>query len=511
MVGLVAVLTGCAQGPNYVPPPAPRGAFYAPGTLPVRTASAPGLAGGAQRLDVGADLEGDWWRLFRSSALDALVARALARNPSLQAAQATLLQARETAQAQRGGFFPTISAAFGYTHQRFSSGGFGATGASNTGANSGSGGSSALNSFIPASNVFDLWNAGLNVSYTVDAWGGVRRGVEQAVAQAEYQRFALEAAYLTLTSNVVAAAIAEASLRAQIHATEDVVRAEEDGVKIVTAQLNAGAVTRSVYLQQQAQLLSTEATLPPLQSALAQERTVLGAYVGAFPNQPIGADFDLADLTLPRDLPVSLPSRLVAQRPDIRESAAQLHAATAALGVASANMLPQIVLSGSYGSDGLVLGQLFSGPAALAYSIGAGLTQPLFEGGTLLHQKRAAAAALAAASATYRETVLNAFANVAEALQALRYDANALKVADDAARAARESLRLQQVQYGAGSVTYLAVLTAEQTDQTALITLAKARAARYADTVALFQALGGGWWHRHDVAAKISSCCGLLR
>ncbi len=501
-------LSGCAVGPTYVPPKAPPGAFYAPGHLPAHTASAPGQAGAAQRLMLGADIKGEWWTLFRSPALDALVARALAHNPSLQAAQATLLQARETARAQQGGFFPTISAAFGYQHQRFSSAGFGATGGTTTGTNGTGGG--ALNSFIPTSNIFDLWNAGLNVSYTLDAWGGVRRGVEQAVAQAEYQRFTLEAAYLTLTANVVAAAIAEASLRAQINATNDVIRAEQDGLKIVAAQLSAGAVTRSVYLQQQAQLLSTKATLPPLHKSLAQERTVLAAYVGAFPNQPIGADFDLADLTLPRNLPVSLPSRLVEQRPDIRQSAAQLHVATAALGIATANMLPQITLSGSYGSDGLVLGQLFSGPAALAYSIGAGLTQPLFEGGTLLHQKRAAAAGLRAAAANYRETVLNAFANVAEALQALDYDANALNVADAAARAARQSLSLQKIQYNSGSVTYLTVLTAEQTEQTALITLARARAARYADTVALFQALGGGWWHRHDVATRTATCCRLM-
>ncbi len=524
-------LAGCAVGPEYHQPKAPPGAFYAPGKLPAHTASAQGLAGAPQRLDLGADLKGDWWTLFRSPALDRLVTRALAHNPSLQAAQATLLQARETARAQQGGFFPVISAAFGYTHQQFSTAGFGAvTGAASgtgvngqpvsgqptsgqpgaTGGGAALGAGSGVNSFIPTSNVFDLWNAGVNVSYTLDAWGGIRRGVEQSLAQAEYQRFALEAAYLSLTANVVSAAIAEASLNAQIRATRDVIRAEQDGLKIVAAQLSAGAVTRSVYLQQQAQLLQTQATLPPLESSLAQERTILTAYVGEFPNRSIGAEFDLTDLTLPADLPVSLPSDLVDQRPDIRESAAQLHVATAALGVATANMLPQIALSASYGSDGLVIGQLFSGPAALAYSIGAALTQPLFEGGTLLHQKRAAAAALHAAAANYRQTVLNAFANVAESLQALQYDAKALKLADQAARAARESLKLQQVQYSAGSVTYLTVLTAEQTEQTALITLAKARAARFADTVSLFQSLGGGWWRRHDVSAKIAACCGLL-
>lgn len=519
---IVIGLTGCAVGPNYRAPVAPKGAYYAPHALPAQTVSSHAEGGAAQRLVLGADVGGQWWRRFGSAEINRLVAQALRHNPSLQAAQATLRQARETARAAAGGLFPTLSSAFGYSHQQFASAGFGAFGGTTTGTASGitggvtgtsgggAGSSSVANAFIPSNNIYDLWNAGVSVNYTLDLWGGVRRGIEESAAQAEYQRDTLEATYLTLTTNVVSAAIAEASLGAQIHATEEVVRAEQDGLRIVQAQLRAGAVTRAVYLQQQAQLLATEATLPPLRSSLAQERTTLLAYVGSFPNDAAGPDIALSGLTLPAAVPVSLPSALVGQRPDIRQSAAQLHVATAALGVATANMLPQIALSATYGSDGLVLGQLFSGPAALAYSIGAQLTQPLFEGGTLLHQKRAAAAALAAASANYRQTVLNAFANVAESLQALQFDAMALKVAHQSAEAARESLRLQTVQYTAGSTTYLTVLTAEQAEQTAVITLAKAEAARFSDTVALFAALGGGWWHRHDVSAITKRCCGLM-
>ncbi len=276
------------------------------------------------------------------------------------------------------------------------------------------------------------------------------------------------------------------------------------------AQLAAGAVTRADELQQQAQLQSTLATLPPLQSQLAQERNLLATYVGATPNQFADPQFDLGELTLPADLPVSLPSALVAQRPDIRQSAATLHAQTAAVGVATAALLPQVTLTGSYGSDALKVAQLFT-PQALAYSVAAQATQTLFEGGALVHQRRAAIAAMQAAAAQYQSTVIAAFANVSDALLALQYDATALQVALAAAQSAHESLDLLQVQYRAGSINQLSVLTAQQTEQTALITLARAQAARYADTVALFQALGGGWWNRTDIDPKTAKCCGILR
>lgn len=487
------VLAGCEVGPDFHPPPAPADAGYSATKLPARIAGAPIAAGDAQALRIGQDISGDWWTLFRCPALTALIDQALRDNPSLKAAQATLLQARETARVQQGGLFPALSAAFGVTHEQESTASFGT-------------------SFPGEANValppFDVYAATLNVSYNLDLFGGIKRGIEQARAQAEYQRYALEAAYLSLTSNIAAAVVAEASLRAQIAETGKVVTAEQNGLRIIQAQLAAGAVTRAEVLQQQAVLQTTLATLPSLRSELAQERDLLAQYVGAFPNQFADPGIDLAALHLPEILPVSLPSALVAQRPDIAQSAATLHAQTAAVGVATANLLPQVQLTGSVGSDALRLGQLFSG-GTLAYALAAQATQTVFQGGALVHQRRAAVAAMQAAAANYQTTVLAAFANVADALQALQYDAEGLRVARDAADSAAASVALLRVQFQAGAVNYLSVLTAEQTEQTALVTLARAQAARYADTVALFAALGGGWWNRDDVAPAVQRCCGL--
>jgi NodT family efflux transporter outer membrane factor (OMF) lipoprotein len=494
LLACTLLLTGCEVGPDFHPPAAPVDAGYTAAALPARIAGAPIAAGDDQALRVGQDISGQWWTLFRSPELTALIDQALRHNPSLAAAQATLLQARETARVQQGGLFPAIAAAFGVTHEQTSAASFGPVGAAEGGVPTGP---------------YDLFNATINVSYTLDVWGGIRRGVEQAQAQAEYQRYVLEATYLTLTSNIVAAAVAEASLRAQIAETEKVVTAEQEGLRIIQAQLDAGAVTRAEVLQQQAQLQTTLATLPPLRSQLAQERNLLASYVGAFPNQFAEPVFLLATLQLPTALPVSLPSALVAQRPDIREGEAQLHALTAAVGVATSNMLPQVALTGSVGSQALKLGSLFSG-GTLAYSLAAQATQAVFQGGALVHQRRAAVAAMQAAAANYQATVLNAFANVADALQALEYDATALQVARDAADSASASLGLLQVQFKAGAVNYLSVLTAQQTAQTALVTLARAQAARYADTVALFAALGGGWWNRADVDPKVARCCAVF-
>ena len=486
---------GCVVGPDYHPPGAPSAAGYTHAPLPMRIEGAPIAAGDAQALAIGQDISGQWWQLFGSPTLNALIDQALAANPTLQAAQATLLQARETARAQEGALFPALSAAFGVTHQRESAAQFGTA--------------------LPAgqsigSPVYDLFNASVGVSYNLDVFGGIKRGVEEAWAQAEYQHYVLEAAYLSLTSNIVATVVAEASLRAQIAETDKVVAAEREGLRVIQAQLEAGAVTRAELLQQQAVLQTTLATLPPLQSQLAQERNLLASYVGVFPNQFADPQIDLAGLHLPGALPVSLPSALVAQRPDIQQYAAQLHVATAAVGVATANLLPQVNLTASVGSDALKLAQLFSG-GSLVYSLAAQATQTVFQGGTLIHQRRAAIAAMQAAAANYQNTVLGAFANVADALQALQYDAAALQVARDAADSASASVDLLQVQFKAGAVNYLSVLTAEQTDQTALVTLARAQAARYADTVSLFAALGGGWWNRTDVAPKVSHCCKLLQ
>jgi NodT family efflux transporter outer membrane factor (OMF) lipoprotein len=251
------------------------------------------------------------------------------------------------------------------------------------------------------------------------------------------------------------------------------------------------------------------ATLPPLQKQLEQERNQLAAYLGTRPDRFDGPTVMLADLTLPEDLPVSVPSQLVEQRPDIQAYEALVHSATAQLGVATANLLPQFTLSASYGREGPNLGDLFT-PAGIVWSLAAAVTQPVFEGGTLLARKRAAQAALDVAAAQYSSTVNTAFQSVANALVAIRRDAETLQASLQSAQAAEASLKVAQAQFQAGGITYVSVLQTEQTYQSARLALVSAQSARFTDTVALFQALGGGWWNRTDVDPAVASCCGIL-
>jgi NodT family efflux transporter outer membrane factor (OMF) lipoprotein len=321
-------------------------------------------------------------------------------------------------------------------------------------------------------------------------------------AQAEYEKFALEGAYLSLTANIVTAAITEASLRAQIEATQGIAESQQTQLDITQRRLRSGGASRVDVLQQQTIVQNTLATLPALRIQLAQAQNLLAAYVGALPADYSGPKFTLESLTLPTELPVSLPSQLVEQRPDVREFSAMLHESTAQVGVATANMLPQITLSGSYGGEAVSFSDVFS-PASAIWSLAASLTQPIFKGGQLTHQRRAAVAAAEQAAANYRATVITAFQNVSDTLHALLGDADAVAAEVAAQSTAAESLRLVQVQYQSGAASYLQVLSSEQNYQTATIALIKARAQRYADTAALFQALGGGWWNRSDVANSI--------
>jgi NodT family efflux transporter outer membrane factor (OMF) lipoprotein len=427
------------------------------------------------------DIPGEWWTLFQSPALNALIERALVNSPTLEAATAVLRQANETLAAERGSFYPSVSGSAGVQRQKVPGAALGAPQISSV--------------------IYTLNNATLNVSYTLDVFGGVRRQVESLGAQAEYERFALEAAYLTLTSNLVTAAITEASLRAQIAANEDIAQSQRQQLEIVQRRLTAGAASRADVLQQQAVLQGTLAALPTLRTQLAQQRNLLAAYAGALPADYSGAEFTLDSLILPSELPLSLPSKFVEQRPDVREFSALLHEATAQIGVATAAMLPQITLSGSYGGEATGFSNVFS-PASVVWSLAASAAQPIFKGGQLVHQRRAAVAAAEQAAANYRGTVITAFQNVSDTLHALKGDADALEAEDLAAQTAADSLRLVQVQYKSGAASYLQVLSAEQTYQTAAVALVKAKAQRYADTAALFQALGGGWWNRSDVAAN---------
>jgi NodT family efflux transporter outer membrane factor (OMF) lipoprotein len=475
-----ALLAGCSSGPDFERPAKPTATSYTPESLAPRTSAAGSGPGAAAQTFVPAmDIPGEWWTLFHSPQLDALIREALKANPDVDAAQAALRQARETFYAQQGSLFPTISGNAQGQQQLASLASQGQSGSA----------------------MFGVTTASLNVSYAPDVFGGVRRQVESKEALAEVQRFQLEATYLSLTSNVVVSAINLASLQAQINATQDIVRILENSLGVVRRQFDLGGASRADVLAQEATLTQTKATLPPLQKQLAQERNRLMRLVGRSPDQDRGESFDLAKLKLPQELPVSLPSQLVEQRPDVRAAEAQLHSASADIGVAVANQMPQFTITGALGFTSGGLGSLLV-PGAGVWSIGLGIAQTIIDGAKLDHQRKAAIAAYERAAAQYKGTVLSAFQDVANALRALQADADALRAQVEAEQTAAASLRLSEQQYQLGGVSYLILLNAQQTYQTALINRLKAQAARYADTAALFQALGGGWWNRTDVDPK---------
>jgi len=475
---LLLALSECAVGPDFKPPVAPPGSGYLPEKQPAATVSVDVAGGEAQKFAAGRDIPGEWWKLFHSKELDSLIAEALHANPSLTAAQAALWQAKENLYAQQGKLLPTVDLNGSAARQQFSPATFGESGPP----------------FI-----FNLFQATVNVGFTPDVFGGQRRQIEANQALADYQRFELEATYLTLTANVVTAAVQQASLRDQIEATLDIIKVETDQLDVVRHQFDVGAAARTDVLTQQSEVATSQATLPPLQKQLEQQRHVLSALVGRFPNAPPQDHLTLASLRLPTYLPVSLPSQVVEQRPDVRAAEEQLHQASALIGVAIAARLPQFSLSGDYGTAALTPAALFT-PTAAIWSIGANGTQPIFHGFTLLHQERAAKAGYDMAEAQYRNTVLAAFQNVADALRAIQLDAATLKAQNAALRAAFDTLDLARGQYRLGAITYVTLLNAQRSYQQARLAVVQAQAARYADTAALFQALGGGWWNRIDVA-----------
>jgi NodT family efflux transporter outer membrane factor (OMF) lipoprotein len=318
-------------------------------------------------------------------------------------------------------------------------------------------------------------------------------------AQEQAVRFEMIAAQITLSTNVVAAVVQAGALQAQIDATRELIELNTHMVSIVREQLAKGYASGLDLAAQESQLEQTRATLPPLIKQLAQQRDLLAVLVGQLPNEAPDGRFELASLKLPQELPLSLPSALVAQRPDVLQAEANMHAASAQIGVAIANRLPNIVLSANAGSTALAMDQLFKSGTGF-WGLGADITAPIFEGGTLLHQERAAKAAYVQAAEQYRSTVLAAFQNVADTLAALEQDAEGLRAAAAAADAAKRTLDLSQRQLTAGYANYLSLLNAQQTYQQARINLVQAQANRYADTAALFQALGGGWWNRADLA-----------
>lgn len=471
---------GCAVGPDFLRPTTPKVEGYTSEPLPAQTISA-GVAGGeAQRFKQDSDVPAQWWTLFHSPALNTLIEKALKANPNLQAAEAALRQAQENVYAQQGAYYPSVQASFAPTRQKV---------AKEI--------QSPLNS---QQTLFNLHTAQVTVAYSPDVFGLNQRQVESLKAQTDFQRFQLEAAYLTISSNVVVAAVQEASLRAQIKATEELVKFESEQLDLLHRQFELGAIAEAAVVAQEATLAQTQATLPPLQKLLALQRDLLTVLSGDFPNNELHEKFELSALQLPLDLPVSLPSHLVEQRPDVRAAEEQLHAASAQIGVAQANMLPQFTLDAAFGFSGTSMAHLFSS-ANNFWSLAGGVTQPIFEGGMLRHRKLAAEAAYDQAAALYRATVIAAFQNVADTLRALEYDAETVKAALAAEQATKQSLSIARRQVELGDISYFALLSTEQAYQQSVLNLQQALATRYADTAALFQALGGGWWNRNDIVA----------
>src|SRR6516164_3485827 len=474
------LIAGCAVGPNFKKPPAPNVSGYTPTPLSTTSSTVNAAGGEAQHFD-NIDIPSEWWALFHSKALNDLIERSLKANYDIKAAQAALKVARENVLAQKGAFYPSVTGSFSASRNKTSQ---------------------ELSPFTASGALYyNLYTPQVSVSYVPDVFGLNRRTVESLAAQAEEARFALAASHITLSSNVVAAAIQEASLRAQIAATRQLIAINSNLVQVVRNQLAKHTATRADLAAQESQLAQINATLPPLTKQLAQQHNLLIALSGRFPSQGLIEKFELLSLELPQRLPVSLPSQLVEQRPDVRQAEENMHSASAQIGVAVANRLPNFALTADAGTMALSAAKMFSAGAGF-WDLGASVKQPIFQGGTLLHKERAARAAYIQAAELYRSAVVTAFQNVADTLNALQRDADALKAAAAAADAAKITLDLTRQRLetgGAGESGQLALLNAQQAHQQATINLVQARANRFADTAALFQALGGGWWNRADL------------
>jgi NodT family efflux transporter outer membrane factor (OMF) lipoprotein len=465
------LLAGCAAGPNFERPAPPALAAYTPGALTDRTANG-GAADPAQRFAFGAPVAAKWWTLFRSPALDALEDQALATNPDLKSARAALRSLDELYLAQRASRLPTVELATSAQAAR------------------------TPNSLAPIVNSnaqdYALYNVGLNVSYVFDVFGGVKRATEAAAAQAENQRYLTAGVYLTLTANVAAAAVQLASLNTQLDAAKTIVEADQRTLDILQRQRRLGEASTLDVASAQSTLEQAGQLAPPLQKQIDQERDLLATLTGRSPSEVPVSALRLADFTLPTDLPVSLPSDLVRQRPDVKAAEANIHVASAQVGVAAAARLPNFLITAAPGVTATNIGGLFT-PGNAFYSFTGGVTQPLFDGGALKHKKRSADALLDQAQTQYRGVVLAAMQSTADALQAIVDDAATLQHAAATEVASSRALELARSQLARGEIGSLPVLTAEAADGQVRITLIQARAARYADTVALYQALGGGW------------------
>ena len=475
---LLGALPGCAVGPNFHRPSAPSVTHYSTAADPTVTQSADGTA---QRFSPGASVNADWWHLFHSAQLDAVIAQAMANNPGLSAAQASLRASQDSLRSGYGIFYPAVDANADATRERFSPLQFGQKG---------------------AGSIFNLFTLSASVSYALDLFGGERRLLEALHAQVDLARASEQATYLTLSANLVNTMIAEAAYHAEIDATRQLIELERQQVHLAQVQFNAGTAPYSNVLSLRSQLASSEATIPGLEQKLVQSDDLLATLAGRMPAEWQTPKVDFADLTLPSDLPVSLPSDLVRQRPDVLAAEATAHQASANVGVATAALFPSVTLGAGAGAASNSANNLLSGGGKV-WNVGADVTAPLFEGGTLWFKRKAAIDNYQQAAASYRQTVLGAFEQVADTLRALEHDAQTLDAEERALADAREALHLLQANYEAGLATYLDVLNADAQFHQAQIAELQALAIRYQDTVALFTALGGGWWnaHTHRAAA----------
>ncbi|WP_304359660.1 efflux transporter outer membrane subunit [Collimonas fungivorans] len=474
-LGMAGLLAACAVGPDFQAPPAPAVPQYTAGVQPLATVSSTGAGGGAQHFDPGMDIPAQWWTLFHSPQLDALVREALANSPSIAQAKAALRQASENLGGQVGATrYPQVDLQLGGVRQQIDTAALGIPN-------------------VPQAGPFTLYNASLDVSYTVDVFGANTRMLEGLQAQVDNQAAELQAARLTLAGNVVTAAIRHASLHAQITSTGQMLQLQRQQLGIMEQRLAAGGIAERDLKNQRTLVAQSEAALPALLQQQAQTGHQLAVYLGRAPAQADLPPLDLDTLTLPDRLPLSLPSTLARQRPDIRAAEATLHQASAEVGVASANLYPQLTLSGSVGTEQGRIADLAD--SLNVWNIGLKLMQPLFHGGELRAKKRAAVAAYDAAAASYQQTVLQALQQVADSLRALENDAQVLQARAQAAENARGSLAITSRQYQAGGVSHLSLLDAQRQGLQTELDRTVAQAARYADTAALLQALGGGWWN----------------
>jgi NodT family efflux transporter outer membrane factor (OMF) lipoprotein len=474
VLGWCAVLAGCTVGPDFQSPEPPSVARYTTSTQPTETASADVPGGEAQRF-IERDIPAEWWKVFQSDELDALVRQALSDSPVLAQATSKLVKAQEDLKARRGATqIPKVDARLSGTRVDVQPESFDVQ-------------------QLPIETPFTLYDASVSVSYTLDLFGKNRRELEGLQARVDYERFELEAARLTLAGNVVTAAIQEASLREQIEATEAMVDVQSRRMEILQRREELGGVARIDVVAQRGDLARMRASLPPLRERLEQTRHRLAVYLGQLPGAAELPVIRLVDLKLPSELPLSLPSELVRRRPDIQAAEALLHEASAEVGVATADFYPQITLSGVGGSLATALSSLFSSGTGF-YLLGATIAQRVFHGGELKAKKRSAEAAFEQAGGAYREVVLEGFQDVADILAALENDALTLRERAEAAGLAQAAYDINSKRFDAGGVSYLELLDSQRQSLAASVDQTKALADRYADSAALFQALGGGWW-----------------